>query len=342
MGDRHTEGAWNMKVESRFGSYEISFIKLTELWGYLPENCCLVTDSNVVEVIPGLKERNPIVVPAGEESKSFDTYRFVVTELAKRGVKRSGSLAAVGGGVVGDLGGVAAASYMRGIDFWQVPTSLLAMVDSSVGGKVGIDLAEGKNLVGAFWAPKAVLVAPECLKTLPERQFKAGLAEVLKMGFIRDPELLNLDRENPQPWIERAIDGKRQVVEADEFETNGLRATLNFGHTIGHMLESRANYQGILHGEAVAIGMVAEAEFGEYLGVTPAGTAEKVREVLAENGLPVELPTDLNPTEALKWLQLDKKSGTKTLGFSLLTGIGSCKLKSDIEPSQVLEWLETR
>src|SRR5205807_1069483 len=193
------------------------------------------------------------------------------------------TIIAFGGGVIGDLAGLVAALYMRGVPYVQIPTTLLAQVDSSIGGKVAVDLAAGKNLAGAFYPPKEVLIPLDALRTLDKRQFRNGMAEVWKYAFIADKDLLGTLKakvpncsnnvNNLKGIVQRCIEIKKGAVEADEFETSGARAVLNFGHTVGHAIESATGYSGIFHGEAISIGMVAESYLGEELGVTEAGTA---------------------------------------------------------------------
>nr|MCU0315325.1 3-dehydroquinate synthase [Fimbriimonadaceae bacterium] len=261
--------------------------------------------------------------------------------------RRDSTLFALGGGVIGDLAGFAAASYMRGIKLIMVPTSLLAMVDSSVGGKVGIDLPEGKNLVGAFYPPKEVRVAPTALATLPERHWFNGMAEVWKYGFIMDPLLLQslrkggLSKQSEEiSWlIMRCIENKAKVVQEDEFETTGKRATLNFGHTIGHAIEKVLGYKDLLHGEAISIGMVEEAKLGERLGMTPKGLSHQVAQDLSSSALPIRLPDGLDAEEIVKAMRLDKKTDHQGLTFCMVTGEGTCTIVKGLTEETVLQSL---
>ena len=304
----------------------------------------MITDSTVAAVAPQvLKGRAHLAVSPGEQSKSLETFGEALSWLAQSNATRKTTLVALGGGVVGDLAGFVAASYMRGIRFVQIPTTLLAMVDSSVGGKVGIDLSEGKNLAGAFKAPDAVYVPIELLRSLPARQFTNGMAEVLKYGFIMDAPLAERLRQSTlyptHPGLEhvvmRCIQLKAEVVEEDEFETTGKRATLNFGHTIGHAIEHAYAYGKILHGEAIAIGMVLEAQLGEELGITERGTAKVVTEDIARYGLPTAIDPSLSPRDLINAMYRDKKASTGSLAFSLLTDVGRCKLVQDVPPDMV-------
>jgi 3-dehydroquinate synthetase len=232
-----------------------------------------------------------------------------------------------------------AASFMRGVSYVQVPTTLLAQVDSSVGGKVAIDLPEGKNLAGAFYPPAQVLVGGHFLRTLPDRQLRNGLAEVLKYGFIADPQILASTAqgllENLDAVVDNCIQIKARIVEEDEFETNGIRAALNFGHTIGHALEAELHYEGLLHGEAVAIGMMVEARLGEMIGFTRSGIAQSVAEHLLKAELPTTHPALKKVDSLLDSMRRDKKARNGKLTFSLIPEIGSCKLVTGVREEDV-------
>lgn len=323
-----------MNIRHSGGSYEVRFGNLAQAIAALPENRRIVTDENVARALGVFAD---VVLPAGETSKSLAIYGEAAGRLARSRATRRTALVALGGGVIGDLTGFLAATYMRGVPFVQVPTTLLSMVDSSVGGKVGIDLPEGKNLLGAFYPPIAVHVPLDALETLPERQIANGMAEVWKTGFIRDADLidrLEIDRTPDRTLIERCVAHKAAVVEADEYETNGLRATLNYGHTIGHAIERVQNYGGFLHGEAISVGMVLEAELGERIGATAFGTAERVRRGLQSQGLPVEWSVP-DPDALVDAMRGDKKSEGGRLAFSLLDRVGSCRLWPDVAETEV-------
>jgi len=329
-----------MIVRHSLGEYPIEFCDLEMAVGGLPEDRVIVTDENVStawkRLIP-VDERT-IVLPPGETTKSLTWYAEVVRELARRRCSRKTTLVAIGGGVIGDLAGFCAASYMRGIKYVQIPTTLLAQVDSSVGGKVGVDLPEGKNLVGAFWPPTKVAICAEVLVTLPPRQFANGMAEVWKYGFILDADFVNrLSRKEASisEVLRHCIELKAAVVEADEFERLGIRAKLNFGHTIGHAIEKVLGYEEFLHGEAISIGMVAEAILGERLGVTAPGTTEILRDELESQGLPVEWSGLRDADGLIAAMKLDKKASSGRLAFSLLTRVGECKLIEDVPESDV-------
>lgn len=328
-----------MTVTHSKGSYEIHFARLSELSIHLPTDCPILTDTNVGSIFPDLlKGRPALQLPPGEEQKTLARFSEAIEWLASQRVSRSATIIALGGGVIGDLVGYVAASYMRGIKFIQVPTTILAQVDSSIGGKVGVDLPQGKNLVGAFHPPSSVVICTDALSNLDERQFTNGMAEVWKYGFIRDPELveelreLNLNPSHPQleAIVRRCIRHKRDVVEADEMETSGLRATLNFGHTIGHAIEQATGYTEYLHGEAISIGMVAEAQLSENIGLAEKGTTHIVQTSLASQGLPTKLKEVIPTNTLIQAMKLDKKAKSGKLAFSLLTRIGECKLVEDV------------
>ncbi len=290
-----------------------------------PSTAAVLTDSNVgplyaSSVVEALEEvgwalTEVVTVPASEGSKSLSVYEGVVRRLAAAGLSRGGTLFALGGGVVGDLGGFVASSYMRGIDFVQLPTSLLAMVDSSVGGKVGLDLAEGKNLIGAFLQPRLVAADLGWLETLPPREVSQGLAEVVKMGllaggeFFEDLELLDAARSGGssamQALVLHSVRYKAAVVAQDEREA-GLRAVLNYGHTIGHGLEAAAGYN-LPHGEAVAVGMLAAAHLGDERFHTDLRSTHVAH--LQAAGLPLKLPP-VDIEQVLDAMGRDKKRRT--------------------------------
>ncbi len=336
-----------MIIRHTSGSYPVSFEALA---GALDHSEGLViTDHNVFDAWKSvLAPRNPIVLPAGEATKSLESYGQLVREIARRRALRHTPLVAVGGGVIGDLVGFAASSYMRGVPFVQIPTTLLAMVDSSVGGKVGIDLPEGKNLVGAFYAPTAVRIPLNSLSTLPERQFRNGMAEVWKYGFIMETSLcerlsrtqLTASSPEVQEVVNRCLMLKAGIVQEDEQDRSGRRAILNFGHTVGHAIEKATGYQSLLHGEAIAIGMVVEARLGELLKFTREGTADKIQQFLANDGLPTAF-AGLGHPDILAAMSLDKKAEGNGLAFSLVSDLGKCKLVTGIDPAVVRGLLES-
>ena len=263
--------------------------------------------------------------PAGEPSKRLSTIEGIYGHMAQAHITRSDFAVALGGGVTGDMAGFAAASYLRGIPFVQVPTTLLSQVDSSVGGKTGVDLPQGKNLVGAFWQPSFVLIDPDTLNTLSPHLFADGMGEVIKYGCIKSRALFDLLIETEditsimEDVIYRCVDIKRDVVERDEFDT-GERALLNFGHTFGHALEKLHQYQGLSHGAAVGIGMVMMARLGEKAGFTAPGTADKIAAALEKYHLPVH--SDLPLSQIVEATASDKKSAGSSINLVLLKDIG--------------------
>jgi 3-dehydroquinate synthase len=273
----------------------------------------------------------PLEFPPGEASKTRDTWARLTDALLAAGYGRDAAIVALGGGVTGDLAGFVAATYMRGIPVVQVPTTLLAMVDSSVGGKVGLDTPAGKNLVGAFHAPAVVVADPLTLGTLPDREYRSGLAEVVKHALIGDAghfgwleenarALLARDPDALTEVICRSVELKAAVVAEDERES-GRRAVLNAGHTVAHAIEQASGY-AVPHGEAVALGLVAECRLGEALGVTEAGTAGRVAALLTLLGLPVRLPAGPPVATLTAAMQVDKKTRSGFPGFAFPAGLG--------------------
>jgi len=326
----------------------------------------IVTDTNVATLhgpairqllAPHAAALIEVVMPAGEAHKTFDSLNLIFDALLESRFDRGALLVAVGGGVVGDMAGFAAAVYQRGIDFVQVPTTLLAQVDSSVGGKTGINHPLGKNMIGAFHQPRLVLIDPATLGTLPEREFRAGMAEVIKYGVIGDAELFadleaaagrdaatglaSLSAVGPallQTLLERSAAAKARVVAADERE-GGLRAILNYGHTLGHVVEALCGYGTWLHGEAVAIGMVAAGELALELGLWSQVEQSRQRAVIAAAGLPQAWP-QLEPEAVLRCLQGDKKVRDGRVRFVLPTGLGRVEICDEVSGAQVLAALE--
>lgn len=272
-----------------------------------------------------------LALPAGEETKSFFTLPEVYNALLDFNLTRSDLIITLGGGVIGDLGGFVASTYLRGVSFVQIPTSLLAQVDSSVGGKVAVDLEKGKNLVGSFYHPKLVLIDPLVLKTLEKRFLIDGMAEVIKYGCIKDNTLFEYlnDTEvievinNIGTIIHRCCDIKREVVEKDEKDT-GERMLLNFGHTIGHAIEQYYNYSKYTHGEAVAIGMYNISLISEERGITEEGTSKKIKNILEKYNLPYDMDIDIE--NILDTMNLDKKKLGKKLNVILLKKIGESEI----------------
>ena len=279
--------------------------------------------------LSGSYECHHVVLPHGEATKDFQTLPGVYSAMLNAKISRSDLVIALGGGVIGDLAGFAASSYLRGVKLVQIPTSLLAQVDSSVGGKVAVDLPQGKNLVGAFYQPALVLIDPLVLNTLEERFISDGMGEVIKYGCIKDAQLFHtleshssfddLKEELPA-IIQRCVDIKRVVVEHDQFDT-GERMLLNFGHTLGHTIEQQFNYGRESHGEAVSIGMYQLTLLAEAQGLTASGTADRIRKVLDIYGLPHACNLPLRDLTAA--IALDKKNLNNKLNIILLHDIGS-------------------
>lgn len=326
----------------------VVFCTIAEAANGLPERAVLICDENTRQWADRLADGKPVIqIQGGEAGKTWAGVEHVLSQALHAGVDRGVTFVAVGGGVVGDLAGFAAAVYMRGVPLVQVPTSLLAMVDSAIGGKTGVDLPEGKNLAGSFWPAQEVLVCAETLETLPNREWLCGAAEVWKYGFIMDAALLDQLRQDPirpgRPNLAQIIEGcvnhKMGVVAADPLERTGLRAILNFGHTVGHALESATAYQRWTHGEAISIGMTVEATLSEMLIGTAGGVATAVREGLQSQGLPTSVPDDIDHAELVRHMRRDKKAEAGRLAFSLLPSLGSCKLVKGIEEAVVMEAL---
>ena len=310
----------------------------------------IISDSNVYplfgeKVAASLQEAGfrvfSCTFPAGEQSKQLSTVEGFYRALAENHFTRSDFVVALGGGVTGDMAGFAAATFLRGIDFVQVPTSLLAQVDSSVGGKTGVDLPFGKNLVGAFHQPRLVLIDPDTLDALPPHFFADGMGEVIKYGCIRDKDLFeNLKKQDVKEHLEevifRCVDCKRRIVEADALE-KGERMLLNFGHTLGHAMEKLRDFQGLSHGEAVGIGMVLISQAGEKAGLTQPGTADRIAALLEKYGLPTK--TTDTPAELAAAASLDKKNAGDNLHLILLQTIGESYIHT-IPTAELQEFLQ--
>ncbi|MGH8665026.1 MAG: 3-dehydroquinate synthase [Burkholderiales bacterium] len=319
----------------------------------------VVTNSTVAplylaRLVDGLKRAGvsalEIVLPDGEEHKNWQTLNRVFDALLEARCERGTTLLALGGGVVGDIGGFAAAVYQRGMPFIQIPTTLLALVDSSVGGKTAINHPLGKNMVGAFYQPKLVLADIATLDTLPDRELSAGLAEIVKYGLIRDATFLDWleanmarlrcrDREAITQAVVRSCEHKAEVVAADERES-GERALLNLGHTFGHAIESGLGYGEWLHGEAVAAGMVLAAELSARIGLLPRSDVERTRRLLLAAGLPTMAPR-LPAERYLELMGHDKKVQAGRLRLVLLRRLGEAFVSADFSHEKLLEVLET-
>ncbi len=321
------------------------------LGDYVGSDCLVVTNEKVgplyldrlLPALEGCRARN-IALPDGEAYKTVATMQTILDSLVDMGANRDATVVALGGGVVGDIAGFAAACYMRGIGFVQVPTTLLAQVDSSVGGKTGVNHERGKNLIGAFHQPLVVLIDTDTLSTLPDRELRAGIAEVIKYGAICDAgffawleanmaSLLRRDRDALAHAIRRSCELKAEVVAEDERES-GRRAILNFGHTFGHAIERCQGYGDWLHGEAVAAGMIMAAR----LSGIEAAEVERLHALVAAAGLPTEPPA-IKADDWMAAMGMDKKVRGKQLRFVLLDGIGRCRVTSDYDTRRLDELL---
>jgi 3-dehydroquinate synthase len=295
-------------------------------------------------------EASVLVVDPGEPSKSIDAADDLWNAMLDEGADRQSIVVAIGGGVVGDLAGFVAATFARGLDFYQVPTTLLAQVDSSVGGKVGVNLPGAKNMVGAFWQPRGVLIDVAVLETLPDREYRAGLAEVVKYGVILDEDFFAyleehadaINQKDPGVLthiVHRSCRLKADVVEVDERETTGLRAVLNYGHTFAHAFEALGEYESMLHGEAVAAGMRCAVRLAERLGRVDAAIVSRQDALLAALHLTTE-PPEVEGQELLRLMYRDKKVASGRLRFILPNRIGHVDLVDDVREEDVLAALE--
>ena len=328
---------------------------------HLGQRCAIISDANVASIYGGSVEESlhaagfqpiRIVTRAGERAKSLDTVQRCYDQLAKHRLERNSFIIALGGGVIGDLAGFVAATYLRGIPFVQVPTTLLAQVDSSVGGKVGVNLAAGKNLVGAFHQPRLVLCDLETLRSLPAREFRSGLAEVIKYGIIADealfqklehqmPEILRRSPRILEEIISRSCEIKAEVVSEDETES-GRRAILNFGHTVGHALEATTGYGKFLHGEAIALGQIAAAELSRRRTGLSSDEAARIRRLFEQAELAVI--RKFSPAERKRLasaMQLDKKVSGGEIKFVLARRLGEVVWGQKVPPSDLDESLKS-
>ena len=308
----------------------------------------VVTDENVAplylkSVLDALSDYDChfVTLPAGEAHKNLDTVSTIYDALIQHRFDRNCTIIALGGGVVGDITGFAAASYQRGVSFVQVPTTLLSQVDSSVGGKTGVNHPQGKNMIGAFHQPACVIADMHTLDTLPERELKAGLAEVIKYGLIDDEEffnwldqniaeMLSLDKPALGKAVEKSCQRKARIVAADELES-GQRALLNLGHTFGHAIETALGYGNWLHGEAIAAGMCLAERFSADHGYCNEETVRCTRAIFEKAGLPVEPPTEMTASRCLELMSLDKKVRDKKLTLVLMEGIGEAFLCNNFD-----------
>lgn len=298
----------------------------------------------------GLTPEEPILVPDGERHKTLQTVGRIYDALIRAHADRASAIVAIGGGVLGDTAGFAAATYLRGVPVVQIPTTLLAQVDSAVGGKVGVNHAQGKNLIGAFHPPALVIVDPALLSTLPRREFRAGLYEVIKYGVIASRPLFDRVAASLNPLFKRDPDAlmaivtescriKASVVEQDERET-GLRRTLNFGHTAGHALEAVTKYKRFRHGEAVGYGMLVAAEIAVARGTMPSGDRDALAALIAKMG-PLPAVADVPATEALDAIAHDKKVVAGQLHYVLPKRIGECEVVADVTKAEIASALRS-
>lgn len=298
-------------------------------------------------------ETRSAAVPSGEQSKSYDQTQRLYDHLVEMAADRRTLVIAVGGGVIGDLAGFVAATYARGLRFVQVPTTLLSMVDSSVGGKTGINHPRGKNLIGAFHQPVGVLIDSQTLLTLPDREFRSGLAEVVKYGVILDADFFvylenhisQLNHRSPDVLhtvIARSCELKADVVKHDEYETKGLRAILNYGHTFGHAFEALAGYGHLLHGEAVSIGMICASRLAEKLGRVTAQDTQRQISLLSALQLPVTVPEELaeRKDDLIRSMMLDKKTESRELRFVLPDRIGHVETVRGVSAEMALQIIQ--
>ena len=335
---------------SAMGEYDVIVGPVETLTNFPIQNPVIVTDDRVAglhgeDLLTILRHAGfapkLITIPAGEAYKNLETIQKLWQAFLEHGLDRKSTVIALGGGVIGDLTGFAAATYMRGVSWICIPTTLLSMVDASLGGKTGFDLPEGKNLIGSFYPPRLVLADPQLLETLPEAEFISGMAEVVKHGIIADPELFDLCAKGPdcikddlEQVVKRAMAVKIKVIEDDPYE-KGFRAALNLGHTVGHAVELVSKFE-LRHGEAIAIGMVAEARFAEQIGVAKIGLCDEITAVLVRLGLPVQVPDVLPREEILRAMRVDKKKNAASIRFALPVEVGRVELVDVTDLESVL------
>lgn len=302
-------------------------------------------------VIDLMKDFDPIsiILPDGEQYKNLETLNQIYSTLLEQHCDRQTTLVALGGGVIGDMTGFAAASYQRGIPFMQIPTTLLSQVDSSVGGKTGVNHALGKNMIGAFYQPKSVIIDIDTLQTLPDRELSAGLAEIIKYGLINDHEffawmednidgLMARDKEALTEAIYRSCENKARIVSQDEREA-GVRAFLNFGHTFGHSIEAGLGYGQWLHGEAVATGMVMAADLSRRMGWIKVSDVERIETLILRANLPIRYPDSLRAEKFRSFMQVDKKNIAGQLRLVLLREIGDAVVTTDFSEALLVDTL---
>jgi 3-dehydroquinate synthase len=315
--------------------------------------CAVISDENVASrfadsVLASLKAagREPVLitVPPGEESKTMERAEAICQQMIEAGLDRSSFVVALGGGMVGDLAGFVAAIYHRGIPCVQIPTTLLAQVDSSIGGKTAVNTAAGKNLIGAWHQPMLVISDVDALTTLPPRELRQGFAEIIKHAVIRDAEMFEqlqrFDRSELAALIRRNVEIKAAIVAADERETTGERALLNFGHTIGHAIERAGEYRDFLHGEAISLGMIAACEISARKAGLSEAERERIGRTLEAFELPTRLPADFSREKILSAIRFDKKFAQGAVRFVVVPKIGSARLTTDVTMADIEAALE--
>jgi len=329
---------------SAMGEYDVVVGQIPNLPNL--QNPIIVTDENVakhhLEKIQTFFNAKSVIVPAGEEHKNLETISRLWKAFLENGLDRKSTVIALGGGVIGDMTGFAASTYMRGIDWIGIPTTLLSMVDASVGGKTGFDLPEGKNLIGSFYPPKLVIADPSLLLTLTERELRSGMAEVVKHGIISDPDLFAMCQQgmdwvkaNLEGVVKRAMAVKIRVIEEDPYE-KGIRAKLNLGHTIGHAVELVSEFE-LRHGEAIAIGTAAEARYAARVGLASQSTVEAIESTLEALGLPIEIPSEMPREKIIQAMRVDKKKNAKAIRFALPVEIGKVELVNVTDLEEVID-----
>jgi 3-dehydroquinate synthase len=318
---------------------------------YLPrKTCATISDSNVAplfgkRVINSLTgagfKPTLLTIPAGEKSKTLEQAGVICDQMIAAGLDRQSFVIGLGGGMIGDISGFVAAIFLRGIPHVQIPTTFLAMVDSSIGGKTGVNTRDGKNLIGAFHHPALVIDDVDVLKTLPRREFNQGFAEIIKHAVIADAEMFttvnDVDPENLTPLIRRNIEIKSKIVAKDEHDRTGERALLNFGHTVGHAVERAGDYKKFLHGEAISLGLIVACDVSMKRAGLSRDQRDAVANLLRQFDLPTQLPKDFPREKIFEALRFDKKFESGKIRFVVISTIGSAHLSSDVTPDDIRE-----
>ena len=312
--------------------------------------CALISDSNIASLFGERIKQSllsagfqptPVTIPAGEQSKTLAQADAICDQMIAAGLDRQSFVIGLGGGVIGDISGFVAAIFLRGIRHVQIPTTLLAMVDSSIGGKTAVNTRNGKNLIGAFHHPALVIDDVDVLKTLPHGEFNQGFAEIIKHAVIADAEMFttlkDVDLENLAPLIRRNIELKSKIVANDERDRTGERALLNFGHTVGHAVERAGDYKKFLHGEAISLGMVAACDVSMKKAGLPRNQRDAIVDLLRQFDLPTKLPKDFPREKIFEALRFDKKFESGKIRFVITSGIGSARLSSDVTLDDIRE-----